>query len=101
MFFFSFCLSLKQAASPWLYVVPYGIREVINWVSLRYGNPPIYVTENGRDQIYDPNDPISETIEDPLRIAYYQEYLDNVRVCDVIFWPHFSSEGTRSNLQCY
>ncbi len=36
-----------QAASEWLYVVPWGIRKVLNYIAQRYNNPPIYVTENG------------------------------------------------------
>lgn len=38
-----------QAASEWLYVVPWGIRKLINYVAKRYNNPPIYVTENGKE----------------------------------------------------
>lgn len=37
-----------QAASPWLYVVPWGIRKVLNYIAQRYNSPPIYVTENGK-----------------------------------------------------
>ena len=38
---------MSQAASEWLYVVPWGIRRVLNYIAQRYNNPPIYVTENG------------------------------------------------------
>lgn len=36
-----------QAASEWLYVVPWGLRKVLNYIAKTYNNPPIYVTENG------------------------------------------------------
>lgn len=36
-----------QAASEWLYVVPWGIRKLLNYVKEKYHNPPIYITENG------------------------------------------------------
>lgn len=29
------------------YVVPWGFRKMLNWIKKRYGNPPIYVLENG------------------------------------------------------
>lgn len=36
--------------------------------------------ENGRDEIYDPVDPIDTTLNDFDRIKYYFGYLDNVAV---------------------
>lgn len=39
--------NILQAASSWLYVVPWGIRKLLNYIAERYNNPPIYVTENG------------------------------------------------------
>ena len=40
------CYVCIQAASEWLYVVPWGLWKVINYVSQKYP-APIYVTENG------------------------------------------------------
>lgn len=40
-----------QAASEWLYIVPWGIRNLINYVARKYGNPKIYITENGKDSM--------------------------------------------------
>lgn len=40
-------LNFVQAASSWLYVVPWGIRKVLNYIAERYDNPPVYITENG------------------------------------------------------
>ncbi|ESR61776.1 hypothetical protein CICLE_v10015030mg [Citrus x clementina] len=37
----------EKAASEWLYVVPWGLRKVLNYIAKTYNNPPIYVTENG------------------------------------------------------
>ncbi|GCB71813.1 hypothetical protein scyTo_0008938 [Scyliorhinus torazame] len=33
--------------SEWLYSVPWGFRRILNYIKSRYGNPRIYVTENG------------------------------------------------------
>lgn len=37
-----------QANSVWLYIVPHGIRSLMNYIRKTYGNPPIVITENGR-----------------------------------------------------
>ncbi|MED6150863.1 putative beta-glucosidase 41 [Stylosanthes scabra] len=39
----------ERAASSWLHIVPWGIRKVVNYVSIKYGNTPIIITENGMD----------------------------------------------------
>lgn len=38
-----------QADSPWLYVVPWGIRKLLVWIHQRYNGPDIYILENGVD----------------------------------------------------
>ncbi|KAK4380793.1 Beta-glucosidase 42 [Sesamum angolense] len=40
----------EKAASPWLYMVPWGIWKVLDYISMRYNNPPVYITENGTGQ---------------------------------------------------
>ena len=37
-----------QTAISWLYVVPWGIEKVLHWVKMRYDNPPVIITENGK-----------------------------------------------------
>ncbi|XP_049838026.1 myrosinase 1-like [Schistocerca gregaria] len=51
----------------WLRVVPWGFRNIVNWVSSRYPNYPIFITENGY--------PDFGGLEDETRISYYGEYL--------------------------
>lgn len=36
-----------KSAATWLRVVPWGFRKILNWIKKEYGNPPVYVTENG------------------------------------------------------
>lgn len=38
-----------QADSPWLYVVPWGLRKLLCWIHQRYNGPDIYILENGVD----------------------------------------------------
>lgn len=37
-----------QAASEWLFIVPWGIGKTLVWLTQRYENPPLFVTENGQ-----------------------------------------------------
>lgn len=37
-----------QASSIWLYIVPQGIRSLMNYIKQKYGNPLIIITENGK-----------------------------------------------------
>jgi beta-glucosidase len=38
-----------QANSLWLYIVPWGMRKVMNYIKERYNSPPVYITENGEN----------------------------------------------------
>ncbi len=48
------------------------------WVRERCGDVPLYVTENGA-AFYDPPVAEGDTLEDPLRVAYFREHLRAVR----------------------
>jgi len=68
-------------------VFPQGLTDTLNWVRERYGNPPVYITENG-SAFYDP--PVAEdgVLDDPLRVNYQKKHLRAVRAaiaqgCDV------------------
>ncbi|XVF30225.1 hypothetical protein REPUB_Repub16aG0039200 [Reevesia pubescens] len=65
----------EKAASEWLYVVPWGIRKVLNYIAQTYNNPPIYVTENGMDDEEDSSLPLHEILDDKLRVRYFKGYL--------------------------
>jgi len=55
-------------------VYPRGLTDVLEWVAERYGNPPIYITENGA-AFYDPPTSPEQGIEDPLRVEYLRDHL--------------------------
>ncbi len=64
-----------------------GLADTLNRVRERYGNPPLYITENG-SAFYDPPSVDSEVLEDPLRVDYLRRHLRAVHAaiaqgCDV------------------
>ncbi|CAK9140761.1 unnamed protein product [Ilex paraguariensis] len=65
----------EKAASPWLFIVPWGIRKILNYIAQRYNNPPIYVTENGMDDEDKGSSSISEMLDDKKRVSYFKGYL--------------------------
>ncbi|KAK8715441.1 hypothetical protein V6N13_042775 [Hibiscus sabdariffa] len=65
----------EQAASEWLFIVPWGLRKVLNYIAQTYNNPPVYITENGMDEEEDNSLPLSEILDDKLRVRYFKGYL--------------------------
>ncbi|XP_067665990.1 lactase/phlorizin hydrolase-like [Haliotis asinina] len=57
------------SGSSWLKVTPFAMRKTLNWFRNRYGDVPIYVTENG---VSDRNG----SLDDTYRISYYRAYIN-------------------------
>jgi beta-glucosidase len=55
-----------------------GLADTLRWVKQRYGDVPLYVTENGA-AFPDPPQVPAGGVEDPLRVAYLREHLRAVR----------------------
>jgi beta-glucosidase len=55
-------------------VYPPALTRTLLWVKERYGDLPLYITENGA-AFYDPPQAIDGRIDDPLRVWYYREHL--------------------------
>lgn len=59
-----------ESGSFWLKITPFGFRKILKFIKDEYGNPPIYVTENG----------ISErgavNLNDIHRSHYYENYIN-------------------------
>ncbi len=55
-------------------VHPEGLTRALLWTKERYGNIPLYVTENGA-AFADPPRASGERVEDPLRVDYYRRHL--------------------------
>ncbi|PHT64991.1 Beta-glucosidase 42, partial [Capsicum annuum] len=74
----------QKAASSWLYMVPWEIRKVLNHIAERYGNPPVYITENGMDDEDEDTSPLHEMLDDKLRVSYFKAYLASIH--QAILW---------------
>ncbi|XP_044133625.1 cytosolic beta-glucosidase-like [Bufo gargarizans] len=61
-----------EAGVEWLAVVPWGIRKLLAYIKDKFGDPDIYITENGFAQ----ND--SPVLQDTHRWGYFQETLGEV-----------------------
>jgi beta-glucosidase len=59
-------------------VYPDALTEVLHWVKARYGDIPLYVTENGA-AFYDPPRTIDGAVNDVLRVDYYRTHIAAVR----------------------
>jgi beta-glucosidase len=51
-----------------------GLQDALLWVKKRYGDVPLYVTENGA-AFYDPPQAPADGVQDPLRVAYLRDHL--------------------------
>jgi beta-glucosidase len=51
-----------------------GLTDVLVWVKERYGNPRIYVTENGA-AFFDPPAAKNDRVADPLRVDYIRQHV--------------------------
>jgi beta-glucosidase len=64
-----------ETQSFWLRPNPQGFRDLLGWLSKRYGYPKIYVTENGTSLKGENDLPIEELLDDEFRAEYFRSYL--------------------------
>lgn len=67
-----------KANSIWLYIVPQGIRSLMNYIKQKYGNPLLLITENGMDDANNPLISITNALKDEKRIKYHNDHLMNL-----------------------
>ncbi|KAJ9134435.1 Glycoside hydrolase [Pleurostoma richardsiae] len=63
-----------ETQSFWLRPNPQGFRDLLNWLSKRYGYPKIYVTENGTSVKGENDLPLEKVLEDDFRVEYFDGY---------------------------
>ncbi|KAL7590728.1 hypothetical protein Lser_V15G37326 [Lactuca serriola] len=67
-----------RANSIWLYIVPEGLRSLLNYVKNKYGNPLVIITENGMDDANSPFISLKNALKDEKRVKYHNDYLTNL-----------------------
>lgn len=59
-------------------VFPQGLTDTLTWVKSRYGDIPMYITENGA-AFFDPPVAEGDRVRDPLRIDYLRKHIGAVK----------------------
>ncbi|XP_059074442.1 beta-glucosidase 34 isoform X2 [Cryptomeria japonica] len=59
-----------------LYIVPRGIKLLVEYVKNRYNSPEIFILENGVATEY--NETIKEELNDTIRVNFHHDYLVNL-----------------------
>lgn len=84
-----------ETQSFWLRPNPRGFRELLVWLSKRYGFPDIYVTENGTSLKGENDMTLEQIVEDDFRAEYFDGYVkamaqaaqeDGVKVKGYLAW---------------
>ena len=65
----------EETESFWLRPNAQGFRDLLNWLSKRYGYPKIYVTENGTSIKGESDLPLERIVEDDFRVKYFDDYV--------------------------
>ncbi|KAH1014738.1 hypothetical protein HUJ05_012573 [Dendroctonus ponderosae] len=82
-----------QSAASWLYDKPAGFRKLLKWISNEYGNPRIFIMENGWADVMG-------TVNDTNRITYIRGHLcsllkaihiDGANVFGYTYWSLLNS----------
>ncbi|CAF1838722.1 unnamed protein product [Brassica oleracea var. botrytis] len=63
----------------WLNIDPEGFRKMLIYLTERYPNIPIFITENGLGELQKPETTVKELLNDRKRIRYISGYLDALR----------------------
>ncbi|GCB24274.1 beta-glucosidase 1B [Aspergillus awamori] len=64
-----------ETQSAWLRPYALGFRKLLKWLSDRYGQPKIYVTENGTSLKGENDLPVEELLKDEFRTQYFRDYI--------------------------
>lgn len=103
-----------ETQSFWLRPNPRGFRELLVWLSKRYGFPKIYVTENGTSLKGENDMNLEQIVEDDFRVAYFDGYVkamaqasqeDGVNVKGYLAWSLMDNfewaEGYETRCECF
>ncbi|KAG6531125.1 hypothetical protein ZIOFF_004896 [Zingiber officinale] len=66
-----------RAHSDWLYIVPWGLYKAVTYVKENYGNPIVFLSENGMDQ--SGNVTLPKGLQDTQRRHFYHNYISELK----------------------
>ncbi|XP_073155956.1 oleuropein beta-glucosidase-like [Henckelia pumila] len=61
--------------SNWILRVPWGLQKILQYAKNKYGNPVIYITENGVSEANNKSLSVTEALVDESRNTYIQDHL--------------------------
>ncbi|KAK4760519.1 hypothetical protein SAY87_005412 [Trapa incisa] len=64
-----------RAGTSFVFIYPKGIWQLLIYVKNKYGNPLIYITENGVSEANNSTLSLERQLADPVRIDYYYRHL--------------------------
>lgn len=73
----------QSPGASWLYVVPWGFKNLLEYIRTHYNNPTIIITENGYADLGAyflglGKGALSQALKDDERITYHTQYLSNL-----------------------
>ncbi|KAB2077745.1 hypothetical protein ERO13_A06G117500v2 [Gossypium hirsutum] len=68
-----------MTGTKWIYMYPRGIRDLLLYTKEKYGNPLIYITENGVGDTENVSSPSKEALNDKGRIEYHRRHLSSLQ----------------------
>ncbi|CAD6267979.1 unnamed protein product [Miscanthus lutarioriparius] len=68
-----------STGNSWIYMYPEGLKDVLMIMKNKYGNPPIYITENGMGDVDNGNLPIQVALNDHKRVEYLQRHIATLK----------------------
>ena len=64
-----------SSSCDWLKDAPWGLGKTLDYVKVRYRNPPVYITENGVSANPAADAPLDEALDDESRVKFISGYL--------------------------
>ena len=73
-----------EGAPFWLNKVPLGLRKLLIYIKKNYGDPEIYITENGWSEKGEDVRVGEAALNDAERVGYYTEYINEALKASVL-----------------
>ncbi|KAL3526310.1 hypothetical protein ACH5RR_010966 [Cinchona calisaya] len=71
-------IGVQSPGNTAIYVYPQGLGDVLEYINREYGQPKIYITENGYPEKRDDSIPVETALKDDARIQHITAHLQSV-----------------------